>query len=605
MRRATASGTLYKRDPVSPPLAKAAAPERPAAPRRPRTRVGRWLQNLRISRKLAVVIMVHLLHATILLVLTSYGLKALDASRAYVEGEGLWSKAQKDATLHLLLYADSGDPREYQAYQAEVNVTLGDKQARLQLESPHPDMEKVREGFLAGRLNAADIPDLAWLFRTFHWEPHLDRAIGIWAQADTKMLDLLQLAQDLHAERSAATPDLQHVAELRAHLYTLNAQLTVLEEEFSQTLGTAARFLSQVVVIGTIGLTILFVGGALLISATVARQVTRSLELVRGGAQRMAAGELGATIPLEGNDEVAGVARAFNDMSRQLAGAEKERFAAEANRRQLEQLRELDRFKTDFVNTAAHELRTPLMPLRTQVHVLLRDKKEPPSPRQRHGLEIMERNLKRLATLVEDLLLVARAQAGRLTMTMASMDLGKLVTDAVDSYQPTAQERGIRLTLAPLPACRVEGDAGRITQVMENLLSNAMKFTPRGGSVQVTLEERPDSARVDVADSGIGLAPEAVRRLFHPFVQVHDTTQITESGSGLGLYICRQIVQMHAGDMGAKSPGPGAGTTLWFTLPKKAPAAPVAPAPEAFADPVPPVGASAPNREVPQGDAPA
>lgn len=143
---------------------KRAAPTHPRA-RTPRTRFGRWLQNLRVSRKLAVVITVHLLHAAILLVITAYGLKALDGSRAYVEGEGLWSKAQKDATLHLLHYADGGNESHFAIYLEEVDVMLGDKQARLELEKEDPDMSLVRDGFLRGRLHPDDIDDMAWLFR--------------------------------------------------------------------------------------------------------------------------------------------------------------------------------------------------------------------------------------------------------------------------------------------------------------------------------------------------------------------------------------------------------------------------------------------------------
>ena len=633
--------------------------------------------------------------------MTAYSLKAVDASRAYVGGEGLWSKAEKEAVLSLLLYADTGDEARFQSYLEEINVTLGDRQARLELEKRSPDMETVRAGFVQGRNHPDDVKNMAWLFRTFRHEAHIDKAIAIWAMADENITALMLLADELRAERTLPTPDPSRVQELVGMILDTDVVLTELEHDFSATLGAGARFVNIAVLSVTVVLTVVFVGSALLVSATVARQITRSLDRVKAGAERMGRGDLGVRIDDEGRDEVATVAHVFNDMSEKLANAiqereerasvvresearfrslteaslegllihdgqrvldtnpavavtfgydvtemkglpildlvapesredvlrhvraqspeayqviglrkdgssvdleamgrefpwqgrvarvvalrdltpwkklEQERREAHARVQELAHLQDINRFKTQFINTAAHELRTPLMPLRTQLHLMLNDPAHPPAPPQKKALDVMKRNLERLSILVEDLLTVARSQASRLGIEPQPIDLTQLLKETEDSFRAVAKDRGIEFVWRPAAPALIVADPKRISQVLSNLLSNAFKFTRKGGRVRVELEDEGMNIRVKVTDTGIGITKPDLLRLFQPFVQVHDTTQLTEPGSGLGLYICKQFVELHGGAIGVESPGRAKGSTFWFTLPKAA--APQAP----------------------------
>lgn len=673
-------------------------PQAKRGARTPRTRLGRWLQNLRISRKLAVVIIVHLLHATVLLGVTTYGLKMVDASRAWVDGEGFWSKAQKEAVVQLLDYANTGNESHFKSALEQINVTLGDRQARLELEKPSPDLAIVRAGFIQANNHPDDVDNMIWLFQTFRHESHIEHAIAIWTHAeDDGIQPLRALADELHAERSAPHPDVAQVNATVGRILDVDLSLEGLEHEFSTTLGDAARFINLVVVVGTVALTLLFVGSALLVSAMVARQITRSLGRVKAGTERMARGELAVQIDLEGHDEVAAVAQAFNAMSQQLAkamrqreeqeavlaatveattdgilvvdaaghilhfnkhftemwripedivasrsderaiafvlgqledpdaflakvkalyadpesdsfdvlafkdgrvferyskpqhiagrnagrvwsfrditgrlAAERERRAAEGRAQELDRMKDIDRLKTRFINVAAHELRTPLTPLRLQLHVLANSKAAPPTASQKKALEVMKRSLERLTVLVEDVLTVARLQAGRLAIEPHPVDLGKLLAEAGEDFQAMAKGRGIELSVPRGVAAPIVADPKRITQVLANLLTNALKFTPKGGRVSVEFNDEGETVRIRVTDTGMGIAPPDLPRLFSPFVQVHDTTQVTEPGSGLGLYICRQFVEAHGGAIGAESPGAGKGSTFWFTLPKMA-----------------------------------
>ena len=255
------------------------------------------------------------------------------------------------------------------------------------------------------------------------------------------------------------------------------------------------------------------------------------------------------------------------------------RFAIERHRivreRQaaLERLRELERFKTQFINTAAHELNSPLTPVKLQLHLLRTEHSAGLTQKQKGSLDIMERNVDRLIALVSDVLEAARLQANRLVVKKEPIDLHQIVSEAVESMQPQARNAGVDLVLESKPGFRAEADPDRITQVVYNLIGNALKFTPRGGKVRVSTAKEGEFAMVRVTDTGIGLRPEDFLRLFQPFSQTHEWTTSKRPGSGLGLYISQGIVEQHGGRIWCDSPGPNRGSTFSFAIPLPKPAA--------------------------------
>lgn len=260
--------------------------------------------------------------------------------------------------------------------------------------------------------------------------------------------------------------------------------------------------------------------------------------------------------------------------------AEEERLTSLERLKELERLRELDKFKTTFINTAAHELGTPLTPIKLQLHILKTTGEGEMSDRQRRALQILDRNVERLNHLVQEVLKVARLQAGRLGVSKEHVDINRLVFEAVESFQDPARESGVELELRTTPGLHAEADPKRLTQVIFNLLNNAWKFTPRGGRISIETTRVNEMAVVRVRDTGAGIRPEDLPRLFQPFSQVHDTMQRTASGTGLGLYICKGILDLHGGRIWAESPGPGLGSTFSFAVPVEAPATPVEVAPK-------------------------
>jgi PAS domain S-box-containing protein len=250
------------------------------------------------------------------------------------------------------------------------------------------------------------------------------------------------------------------------------------------------------------------------------------------------------------------------------------RVAADLRMREQQNVAELNRlqnqanFKTNFLRTAAHELGTPLTPIRIQLRILKDLLDQEPQVR---AFGILERNFQRLQGLVSDLLESARVQSNKLRLSMRPIDLATIVHDVVETFQETAIQSNVTLDTMGATRLPVVADPDRVSQVLFNLVSNAMKFTPAGGHVAINLKEGLDDAILEVIDSGSGFTPEQVDLLFKPFSQIHDPMQTNAPGTGLGLYICKGIIEQHGGTIRAYSPGPGQGSTFTVRLPRSPP----------------------------------
>lgn len=228
-------------------------------------------------------------------------------------------------------------------------------------------------------------------------------------------------------------------------------------------------------------------------------------------------------------------------------------------------LREIDAMKTQFINNAAHELGTPLTPIKLQTHLLRADGSL--TDRQRRSLDVLARNVDHLNLMIRDLLDASRLTAGKLRLAPATVDVRRLVEHAAESYAEAARQAGVALEARVEGELPVVADEARLTQVLLNLLSNALKFTPADGRIDVEARREGDEVVVRVADTGPGLLPEQIARLFQPFSQVHDVEGRPTPGTGLGLFISRGIVEQHHGRIWAQSDGPGKGSTFAFALP--------------------------------------
>ncbi|MBI5368307.1 MAG: GAF domain-containing protein [Planctomycetes bacterium] len=229
----------------------------------------------------------------------------------------------------------------------------------------------------------------------------------------------------------------------------------------------------------------------------------------------------------------------------------------------------LDRLKSDFVANVSHELRTPLTAIKGAVGVILSRTEGPLAPGQERFLNIVDRNTNRLVRLISDILDLAKMESGRLDFHPRPVSLVDVCADVVGSLKSLAEQRHIALALAPpaSPPPLIQCDEDRIKQAITNLVSNGLKFTPAEGRVDLAVVDHGGEVRVLVSDTGIGIAPEDIGRLFDKFVQLDSGATAMADGTGLGLAITKEIVTAHRGRLWVESES-GKGSTFCLALPK-------------------------------------
>ncbi|MDB5294817.1 MAG: cph [Phycisphaerales bacterium] len=263
---------------------------------------------------------------------------------------------------------------------------------------------------------------------------------------------------------------------------------------------------------------------------------------------------------------------AHQNMSLRLATEEKER-QLDSERSARGEVERVSRMKDEFVATLSHELRTPLNAILGWSQLLRRSIAAGAGIADAaETIDVIERNARAQAQMIEDLLDVSRITTGKLRLDVQPVNLGAVVDAAVASVVPAAAAKGIRFDrlIDPLPGLEVSGDPSRLQQVVWNLLSNAVKFTPKGGRVRVTLQRLESNLELSVSDSGQGIRPAFLPHVFDRFRQEDGAANRKHGGLGLGLAIVRQLVELHGGAVHAESAGEGCGATFVVSLPLRA-----------------------------------
>ena len=226
------------------------------------------------------------------------------------------------------------------------------------------------------------------------------------------------------------------------------------------------------------------------------------------------------------------------------------------------------RLKDEFLATLSHELRTPLSAILGWTQLLLREGPPKGADEQKRAIEVIDRNARAQVQLIDDLLDLSRIMTGKLRLDLHQISFAGVIEAAVDSATPAAEAKGIRLK-AILGAGQdiISADGSRLQQVVWNLLTNAIKFTPKGGQVQVLLQRVNSHLELSVSDTGIGIPPNYLPHVFDRFSQKDSSTTRSYGGLGLGLAICKQLVELHGGSIRAASQGEGKGSTFSVHLP--------------------------------------
>ncbi|MFL5815891.1 MAG: ATP-binding protein [Bdellovibrionia bacterium] len=523
-------------------------------------------KKLSISKKLTFIVgLMAFLIAGELLAL-AFSMNVLSAVRAFVEGEGDWSKAQKNAIFDLQHYALTHSESDYQEFLSEFTVSEGDQMARTELMKPLPNMDIVRKGLIQGHVHPDDIDSVVKLIRHFYWVSYLDQAIQYWHRGDDLMAALKDAGAQYRDTLSKHPPEKKKLEEIAAHIRTINRELTVLEENFSTALGEGSRWLEHIVLsllfaavlsIESIGLTLTYL---------TSRRITRGLAKLNEAAQRIGQGDFDHKLKITSHDEIGRLKESINQMGTLLSGTYQtlerrvqERTLelsklAEENSQLYEKTKDALESRDEFLSIASHELKTPLSGMYLQLQLMRKLLPQvPPSETTDKYKRLLEGSIKQtemLNGLVEELLDLTRIRAGKLELRKQECDLKPILDKSL-----TQLSLDITRSKSPLSVdadSKVVGnfDPLRMSQLMTNLISNAVKYGA-GKPIEVSLRSLKSMAEFQVKDQGLGIPEEKQKAIFERFERADLTKEI--SGLGLGLYITKQLIEAHGGKIQVES----------------------------------------------------
>ncbi len=336
----------------------------------------------------------------------------------------------------------------------------------------------------------------------------------------------------------------------------------------------------------TIYIMLFAVGAGLVLSRMLSDSVASRVQLMLQAMKHVQEGNLAERLQASGNDEIDILARQFNEMIEQLSCNDNTIRDLNANleqkvkrrtrqlskskqslKRSLVRLREYDRLKTEFFSNLSHELRTPLTMILAPVERILDRHKTTLPATVTSMLSTVRINGQRLLELINRLLDFSKLEAGHMKLNMGRLDVNELVRELVSAATPLAEERNVRLIVDCDPELVAFGaDVEKIDTVISNLFSNALKFTPAGGTVRLETFHTADRVWVSVTDSGIGIDEAQHSRVFERFVQVDGSSSRQFAGTGLGLALAKELVELHGGQIHLRSEL-GRGSRFWFDLP--------------------------------------
>ncbi len=311
-----------------------------------------------------------------------------------------------------------------------------------------------------------------------------------------------------------------------------------------------------------LGASLFAIGSAALVGYVLSRRLVRRLERLGGAVEALADGNLSRRAEAGPNDEVGQLARRLNAMADRL-----EQTVAELDKSGREAEQALAA-KRELVANVSHELRTPLASISGHAESLLLLGDKVDDGRRVESLEVLHREARQLSRLVDDLFLLSTAESGGLPLSIRPVEIGPLLDEIAATFKPLArQTRQITLVAAAEPELpAVLGDRERIVQVLSNLVRNALRYTPEGGLVSIRASVDGPLVRIVVEDTGIGVPPERLARIFDRFYRGDDARDRESGGAGLGLAIVRELVEAMGGTVAAESV-PGEGSRFSFTLP--------------------------------------
>ncbi len=499
------------------------------------------MKDISIAKKLYFIVGAMAILIVIELVSLWFAIHTLSSVRALVGAEGLWSKGQKDAVYNLRKYNLSHKEADYAAFKKFMEVPLGDHITRLELLKPEPDMAIAREGFIKGRIHPDDIDGMITLLMRFHNNYYIGRAIDAWTKADKMIVTIMPVAEMYYRELHTAKPDAKKLGALMAEVDRVNEALTLLEDDFSYTLGEGSRWLENLIlkILLSVAITVEFTG--LILTIVVTRSMTRELNEINKATSKITKGDLSARAKVISKNEIGQVAMQVNRMTQQLVVSNKE----------LGQVAYI----------ASHDLQEPLRTISNFVALFQRKYKGKLDAAADEYLTFISDGTARMQQLVKDLLDYSRIGNDK---KLQKVNCNDAVQDVLQNMAVNIKVNQATVHVAPLPV--IDGYA-ELPYLFQNLVSNAIKFKKKDVDpvIHVAAVGTADEWTFTVTDNGIGIEPVYHKRIFTIFQRLHTNSEY--SGTGIGLAHCKKIIELHRGKIWVNST-PGHGTTFYFTIPK-------------------------------------
>ncbi|MEJ8819110.1 sensor histidine kinase [Lacibacter sp. H407] len=464
-------------------------------------------------KKQKFLLLLTILLVSLLLIVTNYyTIKVLSAVRAYINGESEYSKGQKDATLYLVTYVESENIAYWHAFKKAIAVPKGDNIARNSMLANKED-EIAKQGFLTGRNNISDIPNMIWLFKTFNNVSFMKRAIDIWASAEPLINKLDTIGENIHlqiqGEKLSADARLNNVKEINY----ISSQLSEKESAFSNALGETARDINGYLLFVNIFL-------ILLLLSVIAVFTVKML-----------------------NNQIA-AEKALTAKNTELNATNKE----------LEQ----------FTYAASHDLQEPLRMVSAYMGLLQKRYDGQLDEKAQSYIHYAVDGANRMKVLINDLLEYSRTSSS----TVAYSDV--LVTGVLEDIQKTfredLQEPGAGIFFSELPT--IKANKMQMLQLFQNLVGNAIKYRNEAApQIHISATTTNTHWIFSVKDNGQGIDPKYYEKIFGMFQRLHSNT--THKGTGIGLALCKKIAERHGGDIWLTSE-PGRGSNFFFSVAKPA-----------------------------------
>jgi len=501
----------------------------------------RFLKHISISKKLYFVIGTMAVLIAVELATLWFAIQTLSAVRGLVGAEGLWSKAQKDAIYHLQKYYLSRNETDYQEFLSFMKVPFGDHKTRLELMKENPDFDIAREGFIEGKNHPDDIDGMIKLLRRFNQINYINKAVYLWSKGDSLISFVTPIGNDLHTEINSGKLSQQKLDTLIGKLQPLNQQLTVLEDDFSYTLGEGSRWLENIILklLFLVALTVEITG--LILSVSITRSITRGLNAINKATDQISRGNLNAKADIFANDEIGKVAAAVNDMTEQLVASNKE--------------------LAQFAYIASHDLQEPLRTISNFVGLLQEDHVDELNTAAVQYLNIISGATARMQILIKDVLDYSRIGNSSITQ---QIDCNLVVREVMNDLLSTIEESNCLISVNPLPV--VTGHS-ELRGLFQNLITNAIKFRKKDEACSILISAAEDdrSWLFSVKDNGIGIEKAYFEKIFIIFQKLHSHKEYP--GSGIGLAQSKKIVDLHKGHLWVESVV-GEGSNFHFSIPK-------------------------------------